>query len=222
MGKSDEIRPNSRLHVGLIGDGIRRWAILNNIKLRDAYIVAMNNVAIFVDFFFNNSSDILSLYMLSKDNLNRPKEDLQAAIDGETFFLKTVLYDLVKKWDCSVYLAGNTELLPEEYLESICQLTKLSSSNSRKIYLLAGYSPIDEIKQAIRRSGINFQNSLWVQEPVDIVIRTSGEYRISNFLPLQIGYAELFFLKKHINDLNVDDYRVVLENYHKRNRRFGK
>ena len=182
----------------------------------------MNNVATFVDFFFNNSADILSLYMLSKDNLNRPKEDLQVAIDGETIFFKTILYDLVKKWDCSVYLAGNPELLPEEYLESIRQLAKLSSSNLRKIYLLAGYSPIDEIKQAIRRGGINFQNSLWVREPVDIVIRTSGEYRISNFLPLQIGYAELFFLKKHINDLNVDDYRLVLENYHKRNRRFGK
>ena len=222
MGKKGRTQSNSRLHVGLIGDGVRRWAKLNNIKLKDAYIAAMNNVATFVDFFFNNSADILSLYMLSKDNLNRPKEVLQAAIDGETIFFKTVLYDLVKKWDCSVYLAGNLELLPEEYLESICQLTKLSSSKSRKIYLLAGYSPIDEIQQAIRRGGINFQNSLWVQEPVDILIRTSAEYRISNFLPLQIGYAEFFFLKKHINDLNVDDYRLVLKNYYKRNRRFGK
>lgn len=223
MCRNDKVQcNNTQLHVGLIGDGVRRWAKLHNVRLKDAYIAAMNSVATFTNFFFSNSANILSLYMLSKDNLKRTKEELEAAFEGEMIFFRTVLYDLVKQWDCSVYLAGYPELLPVEYTEAIRRLTQLSGSNLRKIYLLAAYSPIDEIQQAIQRGGVDFQNYLWVPEPVDIVIRTSGEYRISNFLPLQIGYAELFFLKKHVSELSEEDYRLVLEEYYKRNRRFGK
>lgn len=226
MDRSDKVQSNNtqlQLHVGLVGDGVRRWAKLQSIPLKDAYIDAMSSVATFINFFFSNSANILSLYMLSKDNLlRRRKEELEAAFEGEMFFFRTVLYDLVKEWNCSVYLAGYPELLPVKYTEAIRKLMQLSDSTLRKIYLLAGYSPIDEIQQAIQGGGVDFQDYLWVPEPVDIVIRTSGEYRISNFLPLQIGYAELFFLKKHINELSKEDYKSVLEEYYKRNRRFGK
>ncbi len=213
---------SSKLHVGLIGDGVRRWAKSNNIPLLDAYIAAGDRVAGFIDFFFDNSASTLSLYMLSKENLNRPKDDLQAAVTGEQFFFETILTDLVKKWDCRVYLAGDSELLPEKYLEAIHKLMVFPGSTTRKIYLLAGYNPIDEMQRAYEEDHGDFIHHLWVKEPVDIVIRTSGEHRISNFLPLQSGYAELFFLDKHINDLETEDCYRVLKEFEKRHRRMGK
>ena len=211
-----------QFHVGLIGDGVRRWARLKGMDLRRAYLTAMTNVATFVDFFFRNDATIISLYMLSKENLGRPKEDLDAAIDAETIFFETALLDLVKKWSCSVVHAGRPELLPKKYVKAIDDLSGFSDGNGRKIYLLAAYNPFDEIRHAVQNHGLDFQNSLWVREPADIVIRTSGEYRISNFIPLQSGYAELFFLSKHINELDESDCRQVLEAFQQRRRRLGR
>lgn len=215
-------RSGLQLHIGLIGNGVRRWAKQHNIVLLHAYIAAMERVGVFINYFFQHNTNTLSLYMLSKENLGREKKELDDAIEGEIIFFKTILKDLVQKWECNVHLAGDPTLLPTEYVGSISELAELSALSERKLYLLAAYNPVDEIRQAVQKGGTNFWNYLWVPEPVDIVIRTSGEHRASNFLPLQAGYAELFFLQKHINDLTEQDCRLVLDEYYKRNRRFGK
>lgn len=218
--KTKILNPN---HIGLIGNGVRRWAKLHNIELLSAYKHASKNIEEFIDFFFLNSAKILSLYLLSKDNLNRNENDLNAAIDGEIYFINTTLTELVQKWNCEIQLAGNPKILPEIYLESIHKITKLNSRTSdKKIYLLVGYCPYDEINICGIKKQKNILDNLWVKEPVDIVIRTSGEYRLSNFLPLQCAYSELFFLKKHINDLSASDCNTILEEYYTRQRRFGK
>jgi undecaprenyl pyrophosphate synthase len=210
------------MHAGLIGDGVRRWAQQNSLPLAEAYFAAMKNVAVFIDFFFSNSANSISLYMLSKDNLSRPAQDLSAALLVEGEFYRTVLMDLVKKWDCNVHLAGKHDLLPDAYRESIELPLAFKGSSNRRVYLLAAYCPFDELEQAISISPDNFFSSLWVPEKVDLVVRTSGEYRLSQYLPLQSAYAELFFLQKHVNELTIDDCQLVLSQYYKRNRRFGK
>jgi len=211
------------LHVGLIGDGVRRWAKLNQIKLDEAYELAMKNIGDFIDFFFTKSAKIISLYLLSKDNLNRRRYDLDAAIKGETLFVRTLLSDLVRKWDCGVYLSGNPEIIPKEYLIAIQRLIETSNrSSEKKIYLLVGYCPFEELKLTRASNTEEIIKNLWVKESVDLVIRTSGEFRLSKFLPLQTCYSELFFLKKHINELTTKDCDEVLTQYLKRERRFGR
>ncbi len=217
----DSPTEGSGFHVGLIGDGVRRWARSNGVPLAEAYLAAIPSVAAFVDFFYENGADALSIYMLSKENLSRPPSDFEAASHGETEFFRTLLRDLVAKWRCEVRLAGDADLLPRDYLAAIRELQALPSNEERRLYLLAGYSPIDELLTAARQGVDGLLSRLWVPEPVDLVLRTSGERRISNFLPLQAGYAELQFFDKFINDLTRADCEDALASFRGRSRRYG-
>jgi len=88
------------------------------------------------------------------------------------------------------------------------------------------YNPFDELINSLIKHNDklsdNLLSNLWVSQKLDIVVRTSGEFRLSNFLPLQSSYAELFFLQKHINDITKHDLENVLIEYSLRKRRYGK
>jgi undecaprenyl diphosphate synthase len=203
-------------HLGIIPDGSRRWAKKNNLTYYDAYVHAMKKLQHFIDIGFSSNIKIISLYGLSKENLNRPKSDLDAVFAAEHLFFSELLPPICKKWQCKVIHAGVLEGLPDFFCEGLTNLCESTSKEeTRKLYLLVGYNPMDEIKQAIAKSkSIDFfEENLWIKEKIDLVIRTAYTCLLSNFAPLQSGYAELCFIQKLFNDMDENDYQNALQSY---------
>lgn len=206
-------------HLGLIPDGSRRWAKKENKSYLEAYIQAMDLLYSFIDYSFSKDIPIQSVYALSKENLKRSTSDLEAVFKAEIYFFSELIPKLTEKWRCQVSHAGDSSILPLEYksaLEGICSASKANMYNSnKKLYVLAGYSPWDEIKFALHadKSGEKIRDGFWVQEDVDLIIRTGYGMLISNFLPLQSSYAELAFIPKLFNDMTITDLQKTIEGY---------
>jgi len=215
---------NTLRHFGLIPDGTRRWAQENNYNLFDAYMLTMNKISAFLNTLFEQDVLVVSVYLLSTENLKRIPEHLDPVIDTEIFMFEKLLPTVVEQNDVQVIHAGKSDLLPVNYQKALSVLCSKNNKNTKKrLYLLAAYNPIDEIKIAINKSGEKTfdVSSLLVPELLDLVVRSSGESRLSNFLPLQAGYAELIIEPKHFNDLKREDVYQYLAEFNRRKRRFG-
>lgn len=206
-------------HIGLIPDGTRRWAKKNNKDYYEAYWHAMKKLVELMSVIFESGVQIQSIYLLSKENLHRSQSDLEPALEMETQLLEELMPTFCQKWECSVRHAGSANLLPKDYSDALSKIVndtdKNLASHKRKVYLLAAYNPWDEIENAISISAKPrfIRDSLWVYENLDLVIRTGHGQLISNFLPLQSGYAELYFIDKLFNDLDINDIRWPIENF---------
>jgi len=187
----------------------------------------MKKIAEIIDFFFAEEIKIVSIYLLSADNINRDKENVNAVCSAETKFLKVLVPEIVKKYEVKVVCAGDvdkySEKLPDDYKNAVLEICKKTEKNEKCVLnLLIAYDPIDELKQAIEKDSKNFMDYLWVKDDVDFLIRTGFEKRISNFLPLQCRYAELDIIKKYLPDVTIDDINISIKKYLQRDRRFGK
>ena len=200
-------------HIGIIPDGNRRWAIKNSLSYFSAYKKSMEHIAEVIEWVFDNNIQSLSIYLLSKENIERTREDLDAVLEAEEFFISNTLFPLCKVYDCKVKHAGNPNILPpqmKEELEKIC--THTVNYKKHKLYLLLGYNPIHEINAALKQNNskeIQIED-LYVSEKVDIVIRTAGGVSLlSNFLPLQCGYAQIYMIEDYFNDFNREQFESV-------------
>jgi len=211
-------------HIGIIPDGARRWAKENHYSERDAYFKSMQLLYDYVSFFLSNSVQYISIYLCSRDNVvRRSKSNKNNAYAAQIFFLTDLLPRLLDKYDFQVIIAGSTNLVPLDYKKAVDEIeSKSQISSPKKIYLLIAYSSVEEIKQAANKSIKNFESYLWVKENVDILIRTSVDGRLSDFLPLQSAYAEIFFIDKYFNDTSEKDLIKILDEYKSRKRRYGK
>jgi undecaprenyl diphosphate synthase len=211
-------------HVGMVPDGTRRWAKQNHADYETAYMVGVRKTFDFIDFMFSKGVKIISIYGLSTDNLSRPQAELEKVFKSEIYAIRELLPNILKQYKIRVKHAGDIKKLPTMYaqvIEKACEITQNNTDGT--LYLLAAYDAIDEIYVAAKRAEnpqAVFEN-LWVPEKIDLLIRTSGVYRISNFLPLQAGYAELVFCEKGINDLEEKDWQSCLDQFQQRKRRFG-
>lgn len=217
---------NSFQHFGLIPDGTRRWSKNNKKKLIDSYRIAMEKISEFVNHLFQEHEiSTMSIYLLSIENLNRKPCDLLPVLEAEIQLFETFLPSLQEKLGLQIIHVGNSKFLPKNYLDALIKLCKASIITSKKkLYLLAAYNPFYEINTAIRNPGhsqVEIEN-LQVTEPLDLVLRSSGESRLSNFLPIQSGYAEIIIAQKHFNDLTVNDLEIYIGEFYNRSRRFGK
>ncbi|HEY1015506.1 MAG TPA: undecaprenyl diphosphate synthase family protein, partial [Herpetosiphonaceae bacterium] len=194
--------------------------------------LTMRNIAGFASWMYRRGVEALSVYLISKENLRRPPADLDPVIATETWLAAELLPPLLREFDGRAACAGDLGLLPPGFaaaLENLCRAT--AAASGPRLSLLTAYNPQEELARALRLAAARPAGNapaapfdladLWVPEPLDLVIRTSGEQRISNFLPLQCGYAELIFTPKHFNDLGEDDLNGFLDEYRARQRRFG-
>lgn len=201
-------------HVGIIPDGNRRWAVNNHLNYADAYAITMKHLYEIISHTFEMGIEALSIYMLSTENLTRSREDLSAVLTAETDFIFCSLPTLAKEYQCKVVHAGESSLLPNDLAKSLRNIEGDTCNNSKhRLYLLVGYNPLDEVNAAMRASlnhRVNIK-SLWVPETVDIVIRTAGgPTLLSNFLPLQCGYAQQFMVEAYFNDFTKADLNSIV------------
>lgn len=212
------------LHVGIIPDGGRRWAIKNDCSLATAYRQTRKTLKVFVELLLNHGVREISIYLSSIQNFRRDHDVLDVILDAIGSSLEDEIAALARQQELRVMFAGKRMLLPESLAIAINRIEKTTEKNTRgRLNLLLAYDPLEEAIQAFNNCpdpGCFFKY-LWVPDPVDLVIRTGDAPLISNFLPLQSGFARLFFSEKLFNDFTSEDLAGVLRDFETLDRKFG-
>ncbi len=211
-------------HIGIIPDGGRRWAKVHECSLQEAYSVARAKLQEYVNYLYDCGVFEISIYLSSIQNFRREADELDANLDIVETSLNNLIAILAKQRNIRVVMAGTREILPASFLTEVELLERLTLNNKGgRLNLLIAYDPIEEIEQAIKSKENNdhFIKNLWVTTPVDFIIRSGKAPLLSNFLPIQSGFARLYFFGKLFNDLTIEDVICALGNFSSLERKFG-
>jgi len=206
---------NRPLHVGVIPDGLRRWAKANNTTLREAYLRGAKKVVEMLVALQGNGVQTVTVYNLSKANLGRTGAELEAVYSASIAFFTSMIPDAFDPARCGFRLHGDLAALPPHYVAPGRHLETTMTGTDFQINILAAYDAYDEIGNAARRAerdGCDIADALEIGE-VDLVIRTTAEPLLSGFCPLQSQYAQLVFLPTPLNDLTTEELDGVLAEY---------
>ena len=226
-------------HIAIIMDGNGRWAKKQGMARIFGHRNALTSVRESVEAAAEIGTEAITLYAFSSENWNRPKTEVDALMNLLISSLKKELPNFQKN-SIQVNAIGGLKNLPAKAQKTLQEVIEATKKNSRVVLTLAlSYGSREEIVNAVKNiSKKVVNNELSIEEideniinnhlytvslpEVDLVIRTSGEQRISNFLLWQIAYAEFHFTEVLWPDFRkVDFYKAVLE-YQNRERRFGK
>lgn len=214
--------------VGIIPDGNRRYAKKHNISFFEAYKKGVEKAELALRFLKEETKvKYVYFYTLSLENLKRrSKTEISLLFK---LLKRKLLEFLEKKPEAEFRFGGELDLLPRELVELMKRVERESEGNWPKVGLLVGYSGIQEVLRAARlakdpSSYEDLRRFFYLPDfpDVDLVVRTSGEERLSGFLPLQSAYAEFVFYPKLWPEMEVEDFRAVLEEFSRRERRFGR
>ncbi len=232
-------------HIAVIPDGNRRYARKYNLSIYEAYEIGSERILEFLNWCMEFGIKVVTFFVISYDNfLKRSKEDVDAVLRLLREKLKKIReYKNIIEDKVKIKIIGRTHLLPDDIQKEIKSVEDLTKNNSGYYLNLAVvYGGRQEIIDGIKRlfedfkKGIidinNLNESLFMRylyfgdeipypEP-DLIIRTSGEYRISNYLLYQAAYSELYFIEKYWPEITKEDFINAIEWYKKRERRFGK
>lgn len=226
-------------HVAVIMDGNGRWAQLHGKARVFGHKNGVNSVRETLKAASNLGIKALTLYAFSTENWNRPK----AEVDTLMKLLSSALRKELKTFqqnNIKLNAIGNLSNLPEKALQDLTTVVEKTKNNNQFTLTLAlSYGSREEIVKAVQNiSKKVVNNELKIEEideniinnhlytfslpEVDLLIRTSGEKRISNFLLWQIAYSEFYFTETLWPDFKKDDFYHAIIEYQKRERRFGK
>jgi undecaprenyl diphosphate synthase len=221
----------SKLHVGIIMDGNGRWATrrqLSRLRGHEAGVEAIRRV---VEAAPKQGVGTLTLYAFSSDNWRRPKTEVSALMALLRFYLANEVESLVRN-GVRLSVIGRRDRLPDGLSDAIGRAEAATASGDvLHLRIAVDYSARDAIlKAAAKAAGMgNLTREIFSQlvtgEPelrdVDLVIRTSGEKRLSDFLLWESAYAELHFTERMWPDFEAEDLAEALTSFHRRERRFG-
>ncbi|MBS1572643.1 MAG: di-trans,poly-cis-decaprenylcistransferase [Bacteroidetes bacterium] len=226
-------------HVAIIMDGNGRWAKTKGEERTFGHKNAIDAVRSAINACNEIGIPYLTLYTFSSENWNRPKDEVNELMNllSETLLLEAE--DIFNK-GLRLHVIGNIDKLPLLVKEQLQNLMDITKDNTKGNLVLAlSYGSKDEIIEAVKKissqvkngsleiENINedvFEQNLYTKEipPVDLLIRTSGEVRVSNFLLWQIAYAEMQFLDVLWPDFNRETFFQCIYNFQNTERRFGK
>ncbi len=227
------------VHVAIIMDGNGRWAqkrLLNRVKGHEKGVEAVRRV---VRTCRELNISILTLYAFSTENWQRPEHEIKALMSLLKTFLKKELPELQAQ-KIRLGVIGQPRRLPQDVQTTLEEVITATAQNDNMLLNLAlsygGRTEITEMVQAIAEKAV--QGTLRAEQidpsvvadhlytrglpDPDLLIRTSGEMRISNFLLWQLAYAEIFVTDTLWPDFSPDEFISILSQYQQRDRRFGK
>ena len=227
----EDIKYKIPKHVGIILDGNGRWAKEKGLKRSAGHLAGYKNLLKISKYILNKGTKYLSVYAFSTENFNRPKDEVDYLMNlFMVGFKKDSKY--FTKENVRVVFSGRRDKLSNEVLSAMDKMMDETKNNTNgTLNICLNYGGRAEIVDAVNRI-INddikdvdekiFAKYLYHDLPdIDLMIRTSGELRISNFMLWQISYAELYFPKCYFPDFNKHEYDKALLEYTKRDRRFG-
>ena len=237
--KVDEIINVNNLpeHIAIIIDGNRRWAKKNNLNTAQGHKEGAENLKRISKFANKIGIKYLTVYAFSTENWKRSEEEVGAIMK----LLKFYILDFFKSYDenIKVNVIGRIGDLPKDLQKEIRSVEEKTKNNTGLVLNIAfNYGGRDEIVTAVKTitqkvldgklkiddiTENEISNSLYTagQPDPDLLIRTSGEERISNFLPWQISYSEFVFTDKYWPEYSNSDLLESIQIYQKRTRRFG-
>lgn len=220
-------------HVGIIVDGNGRWAKERGLSRLKGHDAGFDNLRELVKYIHKRGVKYLSLYVFSTENFKRPKEEVDHLMDLFVIMYKRYRDDFAKN-NIKVVFSGRDEPLPKKVIKARDELVELTKNNTGgTVNFCMNYGGRAEILDAIKKiakSGVDVDSLteedvrkyLYQDLPdVDLMIRTSGELRLSNFLLWQNSYAEFYFPKTKFPDFHEADFDQALIEYTSRDRRFG-
>lgn len=226
-------------HIAIIMDGNGRWAKRQGENRIYGHYEGVNSVRDIVEAAGKAGVKYLTLYAFSTENWNRPKEEVDALMELLVSTISMETPELNKK-NVRLQAIGNIQSLPESCIQELNESIETTSQNTGLTLVLAlSYSSKWEIVNAIKKIAIDVKNgninpdditeqnieqylcTKNIPEP-ELMIRTSGEHRISNFLLWQLAYSEFYFTDKLWPDFRAEDLYDAIINYQSRERRFGK
>lgn len=219
-------------HIAIIMDGNGRWGLKKYNDRNKGHYHGLQNINKVVKDCIKLNIRYLTLYTFSTENWNRPKKEIEYL-----FFLFKLFYkknfNSIHRNNIKIKFIGDLKKIPKELKVIIKKIENKTKDNNRitvifafnygsKFELINAFNKINKNKKDIITDEL-ISNNLYtknIPDP-DILIRTGGEKRLSNFLLWQLSYAELFFLDKNWPDFNSSDLKKIIKNYGLIKRKFG-
>jgi len=232
-------KKNLPKHLAIIMDGNGRWAKKQGLLRALGHESGTKSVKVIIEASAKLGIEFLTLYAFSTENWNRPKLEVETLMKVLINSLRKELPTLQKN-NIKLNAIGNLEKLPKSAQKELLDVIEKTKDNTQMTLTLAlSYGSREELVSAVRNICNKVKNNiisidsiddsiinehLYTQNlpDVDLLIRTSGEHRISNFLLWQIAYAELYFTDILWPDFKEQDLYEAIISYQKRERRFGK
>lgn len=221
-------------HLGFIVDGNRRWATMHSLPEYDGHLAGYNALREVIDGAFEQGVQFVSIYAFSTENWKRDKSEvgnlMKLATRAVTSDLKHFLDEKIR-----VRYLGRREGIGAKLLAAVEKAEEATRSLTGGTLLICfNYGGQQEIADAARKcveDGLSPQNiteqaiteRLYAPEApaLDMIVRTSGEHRLSNFMLWRAAYSEFYFLKKYWPDMTKQDVTDIIKEYGRRQRRFG-
>ncbi len=224
---------NNLDHIALILDGNKRWAKKNNLSNIHGYTKGFENILNLVNYSLSIKLSNLTIYTLSTENFNRTSLNILYQIIYENF---SKMFDkVVKEKDVKVKIFGERENLPNKIIDIFNKIEKISSENkSLNLNIGFNYGFKNEIKNIFKKIkknnlSIDFDNENDLKKlfylgsipDPDILIRTGGYQRLSNFIMYNLTYTELFFTKTLWPEFTEEEFNKIIQCFFKIKRKYG-
>lgn len=226
-------------HIAIILDGNGRWAKSKGMPRNYGHAQGSKNVEMICEEAYKMGVQYLTVYAFSTENWSRPKEEVDALMKLLRSYLKTCLKTAEKNKMC-VKVIGDKTKLDEDIQKRIAELEEATKNNDGLHFQIAlNYGSRDEMIRAVNKivgkvqageikahtitekSFEAYLDTAGIPDP-DLLIRTSGEQRLSNFLLWQLAYTEFYVADVHWPDFSKKELEKAIESYNQRNRRFGR
>jgi len=221
-------------HVAVIMDGNGRWATQRGLPRAAGHRAGTENIRRVIERFADHGVQYLTLYAFSTENWNRPEKEVRLLIRLLRYFIKRETNNLHKN-GIQLRMLGHIETLPEWLQKQVAEAIALTRENQRMtLNICFSYGGRDDILMAVQammaaelpasevteETVSNYLSTAGAPDP-DLLIRTGGDMRISNFLLWQAAYAELYFTDTFWPDFGREDTDIALAEYGRRKRKFG-
>jgi undecaprenyl diphosphate synthase len=222
-------------HVGYIVDGNRRWARKHGLPSYEGHLAGYNAIQEVALATFNSGVEFVSAYIFSTENWKRSEDEVNKLM-GLVLKLLTSDLPLFDKNNIKLRVLGSRENVNDRILKAIDSAEAQTANNTAgTLAVCFNYGGQLEIVDAVKKviqSGLSaddvtidlISQNMYAPEvpPMDLLVRTSGEQRISNFMLWRAAYSEIMFIDKLWPDMRKEDVTSIMKDYRKRFRRFGK
>jgi len=228
-------------HLGVIIDGNRRWARARGLPPWEGHRAGAKKLEEFLNWCLEAGIPQVSIYTLSTENLNRPKEELKHIFKILEEYVDGLLNDekkfsLLEKYEVRVRFVGELNRLPKKLIKVMGKLMeKTAKYQKRVLNFLVAYGSKSEIVNAVKKlaeelikygkveiTEKDIEKHLYVSQPLDLIIRTGGHQRLSNFLLWQASYAEIYVTKTLWPDFSKKEFMKALKWFSQQERKFGR
>jgi len=222
---------NALNHIAFIMDGNGRWGLKKKKSRNFGHYAGVKTVQKIVEASISFKIPIVTFYVFSSENWKRPKSEINYLFSLINIYFKKEINNIIKN-KIKIIISGRLKNISIKIRKVLKTAEKKTKNNNRLVINLAiNYGSKNEIIDAVKK--INFNSQKITEDRIDknlysdlvapdILIRTGGKRRLSNFMLWQVAYTEIFFLDKLWPDFTKIDLRKIINKYHKIKRNFGK